>query len=329
MRHALITGVSGFAGTHLARRLLANGWTVVGTSHRRSSGLAEVDEHRIEIDDAEALSGLVEQEQPTHVFHLAAIVDTVTTPDVMALYRANVLGTAAVLEAARCARGLQRVLVASSAFAYGRPPAGGRPVRESDPLVPLTPYGASKVAAEAIALQWGRSTGVDLVVTRAFQHTGAGHVGAYALADWAAQLAAGAQQIRVGNLDVERDYLDVRDVVAAYEALMLHGRPGGVYNVASGVPISMRSLLEGLIRAFDSDAEIQVDPLRVRKVDQPVFVADIEHLTTDTGWSPSHSIEETLAALASFWTDRYREQGSRTNPEPISAGPDRPPRTHR
>lgn len=305
-RRALLTGVSGFAGKHLAAHLIASGWDVAGTIHNRTSGIPGVAEYALAIDDDSALLATVSAVRPTHVFHLAAIVDSVTTPDVMTLYRTNILGTAALLEAVGRVGGIERVLVASSSFAYGAPPVDGRPVRESDALAPTTPYGASKVASEAIALQWGRSTGVDVVVTRAFQHTGPGHVGAYALSDWARQLAAGATEIRVGNLDVARDYMDVRDVVAAYESLILTGRAGCVYNVASGVPVTMRALLQGLIEAFGSSASIVVDPDRLRRLDHPVFVADISRLGEDTTFRPRYSLQETLADLAA-WSAGQRD----------------------
>lgn len=302
-RRALVTGVSGFAGRHLARALLADGWSVAGTVRTRRSGVVGVEEHVADIDDAAALATVVREVRPTHVFHLAAVVDTVTTPDVMALYRSNTLGTAALLEAVATVPEVERVLVASSAFAYGRPPADGSPVAEDAPLVPLTPYGSSKVASEAIALQWGRAHATEVVVTRAFQHTGPGHVGAYALADWASQLAGGATRLRVGNLDVTRDYLDVRDVAAAYTHLMEHGTAGEVYNVASGTGVTMRELLDGLVAAFGGTAEVVVDPARLRAVDTPVFVADVTRLLS-TGWRRTLTLDETLADLAAWWTER-------------------------
>lgn len=304
VRRALVTGVSGFAGRHLARRLVAAGWNVTGTVHHRSSGVEEVAERRVEIDDELALRSVIAAARPTHVFHLAAIVDTVTTPDVMALYRTNTLGTAAVLQAVTAVGGVERVLVTSSALAYGRPPADGRPVREDDPLVPVTSYGSSKAAAEAIALQWSRSSGVDVVVTRAFQHTGPGHVGAYALSDWAGQLASGARELHVGNLEVARDYLDVRDVADAYIALIERGRAGGVYNVGSGVPVTMRTLLDMLVEAFGGRARVVIDPDRVRSIDAPVFVADVARLRDEVGWRPGFALTRTIADLAAWYQNR-------------------------
>jgi GDP-4-dehydro-6-deoxy-D-mannose reductase len=303
-RRAFITGVSGFAGRHLAQHLVSDGWTVAGTVRHRSADVPAVAEHRLEIDDAKGLRAVMAAFEPQVVYHLAAVVDTVTTPDVLALYRTNVLGTAAVLEAVGSVRSVRRVLVASSAFAYGRTPPDQQPVRETATLEPLTAYGASKVASEAIALQWRRLTGVDVVITRAFQHTGPGHVGNYALADWAGQLASGAPVIRVGNLDVARDYLDVRDVVTAYHFLAETGQAGGIYNVGSGVPVTMAYLLDGLVEAFGGRARVEVDPARLRAVDQPVFYADIQRLKADTTWEPRFTLRETLQDLADWWRAR-------------------------
>lgn len=303
-RRAFITGVSGFAGRHLAEHLVSEGWRVAGTVRHRSADVPTVAEHRLEIDDANGIRAVMAEFKPEVVYHLAAVVDTVTTPDVLALYRTNVIGTVAVLEAVRSVSSVRRVLVASSAFAYGRTAPELQPVPETAALEPLTAYGASKVASEAIALQWSRSTGVNVVVTRAFQHTGPRHVGNYALADWAQQLASGAHEIRVGNLEVSRDYLDVRDVVAAYHCLAETGQAGGIYNVGSGEPVTMASLLEGLIEAFGGQARVEVDPTRLRVVDQPMFYADNRRLVADTTWMRRIALRESLQDLADWWRSR-------------------------
>lgn len=305
---ALITGASGFAGRHLAERLIDTGWTVAGTVHTRSAGLPGLEEHRVELGDRQALTELMHSFRPEIVFHLAAIVDTVTTPDVLELHRVNTLGTVCVLESLRQVVGVRRVLVASSSFAYGRTSQNIQPVKETTPLQPVTAYGASKAASEAIALQWARETAIDVVVTRAFQHTGPGHIGAYALADWAQQLARGRRTLRVGNLEVMRDYSDVRDVAAAYAAVAEHGRAGAIYNVGSGVSRSMRDLLVSLISAFGVEADVEVDESRLRAVDQPVFYADIGRLVADTGWKATYPIDRTLKDLSEWWLDRVGQR---------------------
>ena len=252
----------------------------------------------MEVNDWAGLSHVVSRSAPDVVFHLAAIVDTVTTPDLEALYATNTMGTASLLDAVRRADGVERVVVASSALAYGRVDAGADRVREAEPLRPVSAYGASKAAAEAIALQWWRETGTELVVARAFQQTGPGHTGAYALADWARQLAAGAAVLHVGNLDVTRDYLDVRDVAAAYLALADRGRPGDIYNIASGVPRTMREMLEGLVAAFGRPVDIRSTASRLRPSDQSIFVADVSKVREHTGWGPKITLERTLSDLA-------------------------------
>jgi GDP-4-dehydro-6-deoxy-D-mannose reductase len=302
-RRAFVTGVSGFAGRELARQLVAVGWHVEGTVNTRTSGIEGVAEHRVRIDDRDALAQLLAAFAPDVVFHLAAIVDTVTTPDVDELHRVNILGTVAVTEAMRAVAPDARLLFASSSFAYGRTAADDQPVRESHALEPITPYGVSKAESEAIVARLRNEAGANTVVTRAFQHSGPGHTGEYALADWARQLVAierrgGTGAIATGNLDVARDYLDVRDVASAYIAVAERGRSGETYNVCSGKPVTMLELLVGLIEAFGLDVRIETDPARLRTIDQPLFVGDPSKLRADTGWTPRFSHAEMLAALA-------------------------------
>lgn len=297
-QRALVTGAGGFTGRHLTRLLVSRGWEVHGTVRSAASGVDGVHDHSVALTDWPGIAAVCREVRPEVVFHLAAIVDTVETPDLGELFRSNVEGTAALLSAVQAAGTAEKVVVASSAFAYGRVFEDSGAITETTPLRPVTPYGASKAAAEAVALQWWRQTGTELVVSRGFQHTGPGHVGAYALADWARQLAGGAEFLEVGNLDVVRDYLDVRDAASALMALALEGNGGEVYNVASGVPRTMRSLLDGLLTAFGSDAEVRPTATRMRSVDQPVFVADVSKLRAGTSWTPRYEIEDTLRDLA-------------------------------
>lgn len=308
---AFITGLSSFAGRHLAGLLVESGWHVSGLVRSRRCGIDGVTEHNADICDEDALAAALNATQPDVVFHLAAIVDTVATPSVFELYRVNTLGTVAVSEAVRRSAPSARIVFTSSSFVYGHTTPEEQPVVETQPLRPLTPYGASKSAAEAVVDQQGRASG-DVLVARAFQHTGHGHVGAYALSDWANQLAlierSGAPGvIATGNLDVERDYLDVRDVATAYLAIAERGTAGEIYNVCSGTPVTMRRMLDGLIEAFGVEVEVTVDPARLRSVDQPRFVGDNTALCDATGWRPHFELSDTLAALAAFWRHRVAE----------------------
>ncbi|MGB0871968.1 MAG: NAD-dependent epimerase/dehydratase family protein [Solirubrobacterales bacterium] len=302
---AFVTGASSFAGRELCRQLVDAGWRVHGTVNRRNADVEGVVAERVDIADRDRLVELIDGARPDVVFHLAAIVDTVETPSTIELYRVNTLGTAAVTDAISTAAPSARLVFTSSAFVYGRTSEDEQPISESLALRPVTPYGASKVAAEAIVGQFARAGG-DGVVSRAFQHSGRGHVGAYALSDWArqvAEIAAGLSdpRVSVGNLEVERDYLDVRDVASAYIALAEKGTSGEVYNVASGRPVTMRALLDGLIEQFAIDVAVEPDPARMRKVDQQTFVARIEKLESETGWNAEFSTEEMLASLANYW----------------------------
>lgn len=273
-----------------------------------------VHECRVELQDKAGLSELITRFAPDVVFHLAAIVDTVATPDIARLYATNIMGTVNLVEALRESDSRAKIIFASSAFAYGRAQEG-QPVVESQPLRPITPYGASKAAAEAIVLQFARETDAFVIVTRAFQQTGPGHSGAYALADWAKQIAelavgVGAGSIRCGNIEVVRDYLDVRDVASAYRALADSGHRNEIYNVASGKPRTMRSLLEGLTAAAGVSPPIERDMSRLRQVDQAIFYGDPSKLREHTGWTPKVPIQQTLADLVDFWRERVCDRSA-------------------
>jgi GDP-4-dehydro-6-deoxy-D-mannose reductase len=216
--------------------------------------------------------------------------------------RVNVLGTVAVLEAVRAHAPGARVVVASSAEVYGAVRAAGSAVPETAPLAPVSPYGASKVAAETAALQFHRAHGLDVVVARAFNAVGPGQSTDFALPGFAAQLAAiargaGPPVLRVGNLDAERDLTDVRDVARAYALLVERGEPGSVYNVCSGGAVSIRAALDALIRASGLEVRVEVDPMRLRPADAPRLVGDPAKLAAATGWRPEVPLERTLADL--------------------------------
>lgn len=296
---ALVTGASGFVGTHLVERLRGAGHTVTAAGGPHDGG-----EHLpIDLNDVENLHAAFDLAQPDVVFHLAAQAFVPRALEAPAeTYQTNVTGTANLLQAlrehkARSQRDV-RLLFVSSAEVYGAQPQSAMPIRESCAPNPANPYAASKAAAEAVVLGEARSFGVDAVITRAFNHIGPGQNERFAVPSFAAQLAAiaagGEPVMFVGNLEAKRDFLDVRDVVDAYAALAERGTSGEIYNVCSGTAASMREILAELIRIAHVPVEVRDDPARMRPADVPVMYGDNAKLRAQTGWEPKIALRATL-----------------------------------
>ncbi len=282
---AFVTGAGGFVGRHLTAHLEAEGDDVVA--------LAE----GVDVTDEEVLCAAVAEAAPDVLYHLAGwahVGDSWKHPT--EVFRVNVLGTAVVLEACRRAA-VGRVLVVGSADAYGRFSPDDLPLREELPLRPVTPYGASKAAAEVLALQAHRSTGAGVVLTRSFNHTGPGQSPSFVVPALALRIAeavaAGGGEVRVGNLSAARDLLDVEDVVRAYRRLALLGEAGTAYNVCSGVPVVIEDVARLLAELSGAEMRLVVDPELVRPVDVPVVVGDSSRLRA-LGWRPEVAFVETL-----------------------------------
>jgi GDP-4-dehydro-6-deoxy-D-mannose reductase len=195
------------------------------------------------------------------------------------------------------------VLVTGSATVY---PPSPTPLTEDDPVAPGNPYAVSKLAQEDLSLRAAVEDGLDVVVTRSFNHTGPRQTAEFvapAMARQIAMIECGELEpvIRVGNLDAERDFTDVRDVVRAYIALMRSGQPSTVYNVCSGVARSMRSILDSLVQRSRVEVRIETDPARLRPNDAPLLIGDPTRLRTTTGWRPEIPFEQTLDDLLDYW----------------------------
>lgn len=305
---ALVTGGHGFVGRYLCAALRRRGDDVVVADRVGDDAIP------LDLSDAENLRGVVEYARPDAIFHLAAqafVPDAIADP--IATFDVNARGTALFIDAIRSVRARgeidPRIIIVSTADVYGERPAHEYPLRETHEPRPANPYAASKVAAEAFALAAHRAYGLDVVVTRAFNHVGPGQSDRFVVASFATQLARiarGAEAvIRVGNLTAKRDFLDVRDVVAAYLALADRAPAGEIYNVASGRPIAIREMLRLLIEAAHLPVEVREDPERFRPVDVPVAYGDTAKIREATGWEPSIPLGVTVretytAALAAL-----------------------------
>ncbi|MGH9380644.1 MAG: GDP-mannose 4,6-dehydratase [Thermoanaerobaculia bacterium] len=320
---ALITGITGFAGSHLAEYLLAEHPEVEvwGTCRWRSrmDNIEHVQDRirlvECELRDAVSTLATVEQARPDYVFHLAAqsFVPTSWSAPHDTL-TANVGGQAHLFEAIRRVGLDPMIQIACSSEQYGLVLPDEIPIRETHPMRPLSPYAVSKVAQDHLGYQYFKSYGLKVVRTRGFNHTGPrrGHV--FVTANFAQQIArieAGQAEpvIRVGNLDAIRDFTDVRDMVRGYWLALEKGTPGEAYNLASGVGISIRELLDRLLALSRVDVRIEVDPERLRPSDVEILIGDASKFHADTGWEPRIPFDQTLRDTLDYW----RERVARTN----------------
>ncbi len=312
----LITGVAGFVGGHAVDFLRAQAEVteIVGLDSRpggRSRSLG-IEVRQADLEDAasveRALSGL----RVDRIVHLAAQSSPQRSwEDPAGTLRTNLLGLLHLLEAV-CSQGLSpRILVVGSVEEYGRVSAEDLPLDEDTPLRPATPYAASKVGQSYLALQYALGRGLHVVRTRTFHHTGPRRGAAFAESSFARQVAeaeAGRRPpvLEVGDLDVVRDFTDVRDVVAAYWALLEKAPSGEVYNVCSGRGVRLGEIVDELCRQARCPLEVKVDPARMRKADVPALVGDPSRLQALTGWSPSVPLAVTLRDLLEHWRERVQ-----------------------
>ena len=288
---ALVTGASGFAGRHLVEHLEASGDAVSGLD--RSEG--------VDICDLDAVVTTLEAVRPEVVYHLAGWADVgASWKHPHETFQANAVGTLNVLDAARAA-GVRRVIVVGSAEVYGIVSPDELPLTERHPVRPTSPYGASKVAAEALAQQAWLGHGLETITVRAFNHLGPRQSPQFVAPGLAERVARnereGRDEIEVGNLTPRRDFTDVRDVVRAYRSLALGGEPGEIYQVCSGADTSIGELAEKLIAMSERPMRLVADPDLQRPVDLPVSLGDHSKLTAATSWEPQFTLDETLAGL--------------------------------
>ncbi|MHB1986824.1 MAG: GDP-mannose 4,6-dehydratase [Acidimicrobiales bacterium] len=289
---AYVTGGAGFVGRWLTEHLQDRGDSVVTVD-------AEVD-----VTDHSAVLASIGSVQPDVVYHLAGLAHVGRSwSDPTPTFTVNAIGTLNVLEGAARCQPSPRVIVVSSAEVYGA--AGEGPVCEEAPLRPVSPYAASKVAAEFLALQAFLGRGVPTVRARPFNHVGPGQAPDFVVSALAKRIVAaersGGGEVSVGSLDVERDFTDVRDVVRCYRLLAERGVPGEAYNVASGRAVRIQEIADRLAALALCRVKLVRDENLVRPVDVPVFLGDTRKAEMITAWAPEIPLEQTLGDVLQYW----------------------------
>lgn len=318
LTRVFLTGVTGFAGSHLAESLLADNSKVYGLVHP-STGHQPKPEHENfvpvvgDLTDLAGLTTAFGEAEPEIVYHLGGIASPaqswINPAKTLAI---NAGGTANILEAAR-ATGKPKVIVVTSALLYGSLKESELPVDEDTPPSPSHPYAVSKWTASILTRLYWKRYSLPVIEARPFNHIGPRQARGFVVPDFASQLAkiaSGKMEpiLRVGNLQAERDFTDVRDIVRAYRLLAATGTDGETYLICSGVPISIQHLVNKLISISGIEVEIIKDLERYRSLDTPIIYGSNAKIRRDTGWLPSLSLEKSLTDAYYEWWRRYNNE---------------------
>ncbi len=317
MRRVLVTGVTGFAGSHLVDYILSRGdCEIFGILRWRSP--TENIEHfmnhiallECDLRDASSTRDTLETVRPDWIFHLAAqsFVPTSWSAPTESL-TTNILGQVNIFEAVRRLGMKCRIQLACSSEEYGMVAPSEVPIRETNPLRPLSPYAVSKVAQDLLGYQYWMSWKVDSVRTRGFNHEGPRRGPVFVASDFAKQIAdieKGRKPpvLYVGNLDAKRDFSDVRDMVRAYWLALEKCEPGEVYNICTGRSWTIREVLDLLLSMTKAKIEVRQDPTRLRPSDVPILLGDNSKFVKATGWKPTIPFEQTLRDMLDHWRAR-------------------------
>jgi GDP-4-dehydro-6-deoxy-D-mannose reductase len=317
-KKAFITGISGFVGSFLAEYLLEKGYTVAGLI-RPGALEGENIEHirkKLELYEADLLEpssikSTILNSQPTHIFHLAALSSPAESYDKPAeTLNNNISAQINVLEAIRENQLFDtKILVVSSGETYGRVKKENLPITENTPLQPMSPYGVSKVTQDFLGFQYALSYKMNIIRVRPFNHIGPRQSPQFVVSSFAKQIAEieknkDIHEMKVGNLKTKRDFVDVRDVVKAYELLLEKGKIGDVYNIASGHTYIISDILKKLISFSQAKITVHEDEELLRPVDISEVAVDIGKIKKDIDWSPTIDIETSLQDVLNYWRER-------------------------
>ena len=313
----LITGITGFAGSHLADYILENHpeAEIFGFKRWRSRDeniihiLDKVEFHDADIKDFTAVNRFIGEIKPEKIFHLAAqsfVPASWKSP--METLDTNIAGQVNLFEAIR-QHGLADktvIQIACSSEEYGLVHEDEVPIKESNPLRPLSPYAVSKITQDYLGYQYHESYGIKAIRTRTFNHTGPRRGEVFVISTFSKQIALIENDLidpvmKVGNLDAQRDFTDVRDVVRAYWIATEKCTPGKVYNIASGTTHTIQSVLDKLLAMSNKEIKVVQDPERMRPSDVQILLGDASKFSKQTGWKPEISFDQTLEDTLNYW----------------------------
>jgi GDP-4-dehydro-6-deoxy-D-mannose reductase len=314
----LITGITGFAGSHLAEYILANhpDVRVFGFVRWRSrmDNIVHIQDkvelHEADIKDVISLKKALADIKPDRIFHLAAQSFVPASWRLPAeTFAINAIGQINLFEALLSLKLNPKIHIAGSSEEYGHVFPNEVPMKETNPLRPLSPYAVSKVAQDLLAYQYFKSYGMKTVRTRGFNHTGPRRGDVFVTSNFAKQIAEIEKRkkepvIHVGNLEAKRDFTDVRDIVRAYWLAAEKGEDGEVYNVGTGKAMAMKEMLDILLSLSKAKVKIKVDPERLRPSDVPILQSDCSKFVRLTGWKPQIPLEQTFKDLLNYWRER-------------------------
>lgn len=318
MNSVLITGISGFMASHLTDYILKNKLgEIYGTIRNKNEDLGNIAQtldkaHILECDinDYSAVQSTVEESHPDYVFHLAAqsfVPSSWRSP--AETLQTNIIGSSNLFEAIRRSGFDPRIQIAGSSEEYGLVRPNEIPIKETNPLRPLSPYGVSKVAMDLMGFQYFKSYGLKVIRTRCFNTTGPRRHSRFVCSNWARQIVEIEKGLREpiilhGNLESYRDFSDVRDIVRALWLAATKCSPGEVYNICSEKSWQMKQVLELLTRVSRTKIELKEDPARLRPSDVPILEGNCSKFKKKTGWKAKYSFKNTLMDLLNYWREK-------------------------
>jgi GDP-4-dehydro-6-deoxy-D-mannose reductase len=310
LRRVLITGGTGFVGPYLIRYLQTTTASIAvmasgGSASRRETG---VEYYEVDIRRSDAVSSAVREIGPIEIYHLAGVsaVD-LAWANPRLTFEVNVVGTYNLLEAAMELVSPPRILNISTAQVYARSDGS---LTEESPVSPDNPYAASKAMAEMLGVSFRKAKAGGIITARSFNHAGPGQLPTFVLSSIAKQFAEMEIGLRpakliVGNIDVRRDFTDVRDVVRAYAALLDKGKTGQVYNVCSGIGARLSDIIKQFQAICKTDVTIEIDPARLREGEIPQVVGDSTKIRKETAWTPQIPMDRTIRDLMDYWREKF------------------------